>query len=132
MPSEGSNTINTNAVCQNDLAVNIEFDAEDPMPSGCSGSNRSNADVDRIFSEIENLNTFTALQEYFNNIDENDFPTLVRPIKSMKRTAQMDRVTQFSMPNDAPKNLVPVHTVGDGNCLPRAVSTSLFGNESKH
>ena len=36
------------------------------------------------------------------------------------------------MPNDPPPNLIPLHTVGDGNCLPRAVSTSLFGNESKH
>ena len=53
-------------------------------------------------------------------------------LSSVKRTAQIDRVAQFSMPNDAPKNLIPVHTVGDGNCLPRAVSTSLFGNESKH
>ena len=114
------------------MAANIEFDVEDPMPSGSTGSNTSNAEVDRILAEIENLDTFTVLQEYLDNIDENDFPSLILPIKGIKRTAPIDRVAQFSMPNDAPNNLIPVHTVGDGNCLPRAVSTSLFGNESKH
>ena len=130
-PSEESNPADT-LVDEIDMAANIEFNVEDPMPSGSTGSNVSNAEVDRILAEIENLDTFTVLQEYSDNIDENDFPGLILPINSIKRTAQIDRVAQFSMPNDAPNNLIPVHTVGDGNCLPRAVSTSLFGNESEH
>ena len=55
-----------------------------------SGSNVSNTDVNRIFAEIENLNTFTSLQEYFDNIDENEFPSLVKPIKSVKRKVKIE------------------------------------------
>ena len=130
--SQVSNPEDAKQVDKMDVSADVEFDVDDAVPSTSSGSNMSNADVNRIFAEIENLNTFTSLQEYFNNIDENEFPSLVKPIKSVKRNVKIDRVAHFSMLNDAPKNLVPVHTVGDGNCLPRAVSTSVFGNESKH
>ena len=47
-----------------DVSADVEFDIDDAVPSASSGSNVSNADVDRIFAEIENLNTFTLLQEY--------------------------------------------------------------------
>ena len=93
-PSEESNPADT-LVDEIDVAANIEFDVEDPMPSGSTVSNASNAEVDRILAEIENLDTFTALQEYLDNIDENDLPSLVLPIKSIKRTAQIESSSIF-------------------------------------
>ena len=36
------------------------------------------------------------------------------------------------MPPDAPTGLVPVVTMGDGNCFPRSISRAIFGNESRH
>ena len=36
------------------------------------------------------------------------------------------------MPADCPGGLVPLVTIGDGNCFARAVSTALFGNQNHH
>ena len=89
-------------------------------------------DVEEIFAEISNLNTFRCLEEYFDNLTACEFESLVQPIKIMPRNVEIDQVAKFSMPSDCPNNLVPVVTQGDGNCFPRAISRSLFGNESKH
>ena len=52
-PSEESNPADTQVV--DDVTANIEFNVQDPMPSEFTGNNMSNADVDRILAEIENL-----------------------------------------------------------------------------
>ena len=38
-----------------------------------------------------------------------------------------DPVAMHFFPNDHPPNVVPTHTLGDGNCFPRALSNALFG-----
>ena len=35
-------------------------------------------------------------------------------------------------PNDHPPNVVPTHTLGDGNCFPWAVSNVLFRTQNRH
>ena len=35
-------------------------------------------------------------------------------------------------PNDHPPNVVPTHTLGDGNCFPRALSNALFRTQNRH
>ena len=62
--SQVSNPEDAKQVDEMDVSADVEFDIDDAVPSASSGSNASNADVDRIFAEIENLNTFTLLQEY--------------------------------------------------------------------
>ena len=37
-----------------------------------------------------------------------------------------------NLPDDAPQGYVPLVTIGDGNCFPRAVSHFLFGDETHH
>ena len=35
-------------------------------------------------------------------------------------------------PNDHPLNVVPTHTLGDGNCFPQALSNVLFRTQNRH
>ena len=44
----------------------------------------------------------------------------------------VDRVAKDLLPDDIPTAHLPVATIGDGNCLPRAVSFLAFGNERYH
>ena len=43
-----------------------------------------------------------------------------------------DPVAMHFFPNDHPPNVVPTHTLGDGNCFPRALSNVLFGTQNRH
>ena len=43
-----------------------------------------------------------------------------------------DRISQFLLPQDVDKNLVPVMCKGDGNCFARAISHFCFGTECRH
>ena len=43
-----------------------------------------------------------------------------------------DPVAMHFFPNDHPPNVVPTHTLGDGNCFPRALSNALFRTQNRH
>ena len=43
-----------------------------------------------------------------------------------------DPIAMHFFPNDHPPNVLPTHTLGDGNCFPRAVSNALFGTQNRH
>ena len=43
-----------------------------------------------------------------------------------------DPIAMHFFPNDHPPNVVPTHTLEDGNCFPRAVSNALFGTQNRH
>ena len=43
-----------------------------------------------------------------------------------------DLVAMHFFPNDHPLNVVPTHTLGDGNCFPRSLSNVLFGTQNRH
>ena len=36
------------------------------------------------------------------------------------------------LPKDGPKDFVPVKTIGDGSCFPRALSHAVFGTQARH
>lgn len=46
--------------------------------------------------------------------------------------AQLDYASLSLYPEDAPKDMVPVHIGSDGNCLPRCGSLFMFGTEDGH
>ena len=56
----------------------------------------------------------------------------MKPILNAWRTQRVDQVAKLSMPQDVPKGLVPISTIGDGNCFAWAISTALFGNQNHH
>ena len=60
------------------------------------------------------------------------FPSLMKPILNAWRTQRVDQVAKLSMPQDVPKGLVPISTIGNGNCFASAISTALFGNQNHH
>ena len=43
-----------------------------------------------------------------------------------------DPIAMYFFPNDHPPNVVPTHTLGDGNCFPRALSNVLFKTQNRH
>ena len=43
-----------------------------------------------------------------------------------------DPVAMHFFPNDHPPNVVPTHTLGNGNCFPWALSNSLFRTQNRH
>ena len=44
----------------------------------------------------------------------------------------MDDVAVMSLPCDSPRNCVPIWTVGDGDCLPHALSMACFGDDKRN
>ena len=45
---------------------------------------------------------------------------------------QIDPVAQKFKPGDAPSDMEPIETYGDGNCFPRAIAHAAFGTQSRH
>ena len=43
-----------------------------------------------------------------------------------------DPIAMHFFPNDHPPNVVPTHTLGDGNCFPWPLSNVLFGTQNRH
>ena len=59
------------------------------------------------------------------------------PIELNKKYQQLsddktDPVAMHFFPNDHPPNVVPTHTLGDGNCFPQALSNVLFRTQNRH
>ena len=65
-------------------------------------------------------------------LDDSKFERLFRPIVPAHRHFTVDKVALHSMPPDCPEDLVPIYTTGDGNCLPRVLSTALYGFEDNN
>ena len=59
------------------------------------------------------------------------FPTIPIHVAS-SRQVPVDNVAATLYPGDAPTQLKPVMCIGDGNCLFRAFSIILFGDEDHH
>ena len=50
----------------------------------------------------------------------------------MQRCHRIDPVVMAEKPRDAPKGLLPIWTYGDGNCLPRAISKAVTGDDGHY
>ena len=51
---------------------------------------------------------------------------------TMQPHDRQDQISQFLLPQDVDKNLVPVMCQGDGNCFPRAISPLCFSTKCRH
>ena len=88
--------------------------------------------MDEVHKEILRCSTFAELEHYVDSLESVHFPNMEKPVLQAKCNAEVDRVTLIALPKDAPKGVVSIETVGDGNCFPHAISKALFGNESHH
>ena len=66
-----------------------------------------------------------------------DFYEHIPPLKKrvearINSTDKIDSVAQKEIPVDGPDHLVASYTIGDGNCLCRALSRSFFNDDSRH
>ena len=73
----------------------------------------------------------------YNNIVQLVHDNVLPPIELNKKYQQSsdDKIDPGAMhffPDDHPLNVVPTHTLGDGNCFPRALSNALFGTQNRH
>ena len=88
--------------------------------------------MDEIQKEILKCSTNAELEHYVDSLEGVLFPNMEKPVLQARHNAKVDRVTLTALPRDAPNSLVPIETIGDGNCFPHAISNALFGSESHH
>ena len=94
--------------------------------------NKTTLKWNEVYNKFESINTNTQLEEFILDFDESKFENLCLPIVKRKCTWSVDTVALTCMPEDFCGTCLPICTTGDGNCLPRAISWSLFGHENCH
>ena len=82
---------------------------------------------------LDKLHKVRSYDKIVQLVHDNVLP----PIELNKKYQQSsddktDPVAMHFFPNDHPQNVVPTHTLGDGNCFPRALSNALFGTQNRH
>ena len=71
--------------------------------------------------------------EIVQTVDSMKIPDIALQRKTtMQPHDRQDEISQFLLPQDVDKNLVPVMCEGDGNCFPRAISHLCFGTKCRH
>ena len=60
------------------------------------------------------------------------FPFNIVPQSIIKNRLTVDKNALNQLPPSKPHGLLPVLTIGDGNCMPRAISTIVFGSSEHH
>ena len=74
--------------------------------------------------------TFTEIVQI---VDSTKIPDISLQRKTtMQSHDRQDEISQFLLPQDVDKNLVPVMCKGDGNCFPTAISHLCFGTKCRH
>ena len=86
-----------------------------------------------ILSALDGCKDFLSLQKLAQEIKE-VLPQL-KPRVTTEFSWQVDvidTVAQKEIPHDGPTHLTAIRTLGDGNCLCRALSRAFYNNDSKH
>ena len=96
---------------------NVESNAVEEHDDDLPDSTDQTIDWDELYDTINTFTTFEQLQQYVENYEVTMFPSLMKPILNAWRTQRVDEVAKLSMPQDAPKGLVPISTIGNGNCF---------------
>ena len=135
--TNGDSNADNNAI--DNISESITVDIEENAPvkkcrykatNKCKSQSCVNWDI--IFADIQIQRNYNELENYVMSLDYSKFENLFRPIVPAHRHFTIDKVALHSMPPDCPKDLVPIYTTGDSNCLPRALSTALSGFEDNY
>ena len=87
-------------------------------------------DWNALMNKIAAVESYEAVSKI---ICENPIPNLKMNRKSCLSSAdEICRVALHFLPKDGPKDFVPVKTIGDGSCFPRALSHAVFGTQARH
>ena len=86
-----------------------------------------------VMHVLDKFNTYSELENYVESLLKKLLKPLkcaVSKFKPLKHS--IDNVAKLSIPKDCTHNLIPVFTIGDGDCYPRSLSCAAFGNDSRH
>ena len=88
------------------------------------------------WSEILNIlgsfSTYSDLETYVLSLNEKYSKAVKCAVQKFRKCRhRVDIVAKKSMHTDSPANVVPVVTIGDGNCCPRSLSIAAFGDDSR-
>ena len=97
---------------------------------------KASSTADGPFNWKKMLDKLHKVRSY-NKIVQLVHDNVLPPIELNKKYQQSsddktDPIAMHFFPNDHPLNVVPTHTLGDGNCFPRALSNALFGTQNRH
>ena len=135
-----SRNINSNAD-SNDSDANSNarrnFQSKSPGMKTQHAEGAEGSDVTGQWSDIVDIlnsfSTYTQLENYVFSLDENYTNSMKCAIQRFRKCRhRIDGVAQKSLHVDAPENVLPVVTIGDGNCCPRSLSIAAFGDDSRH
>ncbi|XP_021343382.1 uncharacterized protein LOC110443481 isoform X1 [Mizuhopecten yessoensis] len=100
-----------------------------------NNDNARQAYFETIQTKLSLVEDFNSVKSRCNSISQYIEQTFsIRDLPTLDvRGYHLDNVASTLYPHDdSPNNLVPIRTVGDGNCLPRVGSLFAFGNEKHH
>ena len=80
---------------------------------------------------LEKFDTYSDLENYIESLPKKMLKPLKCAVSKFKPSMHLiDYVAKLSMPDDCPRNCIPVFTIRDGNCYPRSLSCAAFGDDS--
>ena len=118
-----------------DSDVSICSDEMELLDVTSSESNGESSEQCRIDykSKLDKYHSYQHYTHLRGHIMRKLLPAPVVSIKDQFTAADtVDDIARFFYPPDGPVGYFPIYTVGDGNCLPRALSHLFFGNEDHH
>ena len=117
--------------CDSDVSISsdeIELLAETSSES--DGESSTEINYETKLTKYRSYQHYTCLKEH---IMKKSLPAPVTSIKQQFTPGDtVDEIARHFYPPDGPVGYIPIYTVGDGNCLPRALSHLFFGNEDHH
>lgn len=83
-----------------------------------------------IYEDLQKFTNYFDMEEYILTVESSHL--LHSEIQKVKKSWVTDGVALGAKPRGCSANLIPITTTGDGNCLPRSISTAVYGNQSRH
>ena len=88
---------------------------------------------DPVLHVLEKFDNYSDLENYIESLPKKMLKPLKCAVSKFKPSIHsIDYVAKLSMPDDCPRDCIPVFTIGDGNCYPRSLSCAAFGDDSRH
>ena len=113
--------------------TNNRFDRLVDSSDRLVNSFKESSEWNPVMHVLDKFNTYSELENYVESLLKKLLKPLkcaVSKFKPLKHS--IDNVAKLSIPKDCTHNLIPVFTIGDGNCYPRSLSCAAFGNDSRH
>ena len=87
-----------------------------------------------VYRNFLSCNSFKELKLFCDDIATQiqSFPLTIVAHSIIKKRLNVDKSALKYLPPNKPQGFLPVVTIGDGNCMARAISTIVFGSEDYH